>query len=187
MTTKSVDKEYNSLEKSKPRAIRHKQHQEELVIIKPFAFFDSILKRYCKLSSLTITIEPCFRALTQEKLTIRVVDGRYNITDPLREYCKIETSATESHTWIISDFPTVPKSAPSPYRVEIETKVSGVKFGQILCYMRIIPTFFYTNRSEQPSKVSVQEVSDGELKTPVTKETLFRSNSSIRTVHRTIV
>ncbi|UUC10119.1 putative movement protein [Soybean blotchy mosaic virus] len=186
MTTKKLSRDYESLEKAKPRAIRHSQHQEELAIIKPFVFFESILKRYCKLSNLSITIEPCFRALTQDLIIIRVIDGRYAATDPLREYCKIETSLTNQRTWIISDFPTVPKGTKSPYRIEVETKVTGIKFGNILCYLKIVPTFFYSNRAEQPSKVTVQELKDGSLSVPVVTNKLFRAQSAIQSVTRTI-
>ncbi|QLT57526.1 putative movement protein [Cucurbit cytorhabdovirus 1] len=186
MTTKKLSKDYESLEKSRPRAIRHLQHQEELAIIKPFAFFDSILKRYCRLSTLSITVEPCFRALSHDLLIIRIVDGRYQPSNPLREYCRIDTSVTDSRTWVISDFPTVPKGTASPYRIEIESKIEGIKFGETICYLRIIPSFFYTNRAEQPSKVTVKEMIAGELRDPVSKETLFRVKSSISSVSRTV-
>lgn len=137
--------------------LMYQQHQESLKISKPFSFLQ-IGRRFSVLSSLSLSFEPAFRTLTSGTISLSIKDKRRQEGDPLEKYLTLTIPLTETRDLIITDFPTIDRSISSPYLIEIDIKASGIKFNQVVGYLRLVPHFLYTNTSSLPEKVTVREL-----------------------------
>lgn len=130
------------------------QHQEELSISQKFALA-RFTKKFCYLSSCSITVIPAFHSLTKGKLTLDLVDTRRQQEDPLQSYITLMFPLCQQKTVTLSDFPTVSTKVIEPYRLKVKIEVTGIKFGQIVAYLKLTPAFVYTNSISLPKELTI--------------------------------